>query len=297
MTQYAFKISNVGDGDRILATEWFDVNNKGERVGTCWGMQPISAIYHKGSGSSITAFSYEKHETNSHGLNDQGMIVGRNVRQLWPGRIEGFSIPSINQANLPTFIPGPKNAYGTEIFAVNEKQVMVGLYAYPPPGDGLTIIQMFIYHGGNYTLLGEPSTEFSHPFGINDHGEVVGGRTEKGVRRAFIYKKGAFTYLTVPGAGNTSAYDINNHGHIVGWYDDENERVIHGFLFADGKFTTVDFPDASATYIYGINDSGMIVGGYRKKDANSVNGFVATPTTVATEPEMEVLQIEQHFEF
>ncbi|MGH6769106.1 MAG: hypothetical protein ACRECO_08805 [Xanthobacteraceae bacterium] len=293
MAQYAFKASNVGDGDRILPTEWFDINNKGERIGTCWA-QPIRAVYHKGTGSTIRTFTYGNRETNAHGLNDQGMIVGRNV-QTSPLRAEGFSIPSIEQIDTPTFISAPDGPLGTELFAVNKNQEIVGLYGYAPPGGGLTLIQMFIHHAGHYTRLGEPSTEYSHPMGINDHGHIVGGRTENGKRRAFIYQNGSFSYFDFPSAENTSAYDINNHGHVVGWYTKENST--HGFLFADEHFSTIDYPDADSTYVHGINDSGMIVGSYRRKNwIPEPSGFVAVPTTAAVEPQIELLQIEKHLD-
>jgi probable HAF family extracellular repeat protein len=171
---------------------------------------------------------------------------------------------------------------------------MVGLYGYaPPPPGGLTIHQMFVYRAGIFDSLGEPSTEYSHPYGINNNGHIAGGRTQKGFRRGFIHRGGVFTDLMFPGADDTSAYDINDHGHVVGWYTRRSEGVTHGFLWVDGQFTTLDYPDASSTTIYGINDAGMIVGGYRTK-GGFVSGFMATPGTAAARPRTERLQIERH---
>ena len=111
-----------------------------------------------------------------------------------------------------------------------------------------------------YTAIDVPGYPYTHAFGINDFGSIVGDCDfADGYVSAYVLRRGNFTIIDAPGAVATSAWDINNLGVIVGDYYGE-DYLYHGFLYVDGKLTTIDFPGAVHTSAQGIDDFGRIVG-------------------------------------
>jgi probable HAF family extracellular repeat protein len=49
----------------------------------------------------------------------------------------------------------------------------------------------------------------THPYGINNRGDIVGHYGDQSGTHGFLYADGAFISLEVPNAGRTSAYGIN----------------------------------------------------------------------------------------
>src|SRR5206468_2432975 len=62
-----------------------------------------------------------------------------------------------------------------------------------------------------------PNTTIATPFGINDHGDIVGqALTAGGYYTGFIIRDGAVSALPgLPGFSNSVAMAINNHGEIA----------------------------------------------------------------------------------
>jgi probable HAF family extracellular repeat protein len=275
MTSYDFSILNVQDhpSGPILPTALSGVNNKGEIIGTCWGKSPISAVYYKGSGGSVTTF-YTGAETNGYGINDEGMLVGRYVT-AGPAKIFGFWSPGISHLLPLNPIGGEAEAHETEVRGVNNSRVIIGRYTIAQTQP--ILFQPFTFKDGHYTKLGEPhSGTFFHACGINDRGHVVGVYTRDLLAHAFTFKDGRFSELAIPGAYQSSAFGINNNDHIVGWYMKEDDQKMRGFVLADGELTTVEYPGSDRTIVNGINDAGVIVGEFSLQ--NSSNGLIGRPS-------------------
>jgi probable HAF family extracellular repeat protein len=133
--------------------------------------------------------------------------------------------------------------------------------------------QDFIYSGGTYTTLDDPSAVFgTSPAALNDLG-VVAGTYYDGDHTAhgFTYGDGSYTTLDDPVATNgTYITGINDTGEIVGYYADGTGT--HGFLYDNGAFSTLDSGLAGfSTSPQAISNTGNIVG---TLSAPSPEGFL-----------------------
>jgi hypothetical protein len=133
---------------------------------------------------------------------------------------------------------------------------------HPPPTQG------FLIANGGVSMLAFPGSDVTLPFGINDHGDVVGeivlpppdGNIIHTIRRAFLYRHGQFSSLNDPEAPQDErALGIANDGTIVGLYFDDF-GLSHGFTRKDGLFQTVDAPGADEGGLVGTNDVGGMIG-------------------------------------
>ena len=114
--------------------------------------------------------------------------------------------------------------------------------------------------------------------GINDHGRVVGFRSDHGSPDSgFLLNlaTGHLTTLTAPGADSTQAFGINNKGEVVGAYT--IGTGVFGFTWtaADGFQTVTELHGPRFTVVDGVNDAGDLVGAYIGGQGH-VNGFLAT---------------------
>ncbi len=195
------------------------------------------------------------------GINNSGQIVGTfdvgPVNPSYGMGDYGFVYTGGSFSGIRGFgYPG-----STFVNGINNSGQIVGV-SFSSEGDPIG----WIYSGGNYSFI---PGEFVIPFGINDHGDIVGNNSLS--QDAFIYTDGNFINIHVPGAFSTSASGINNSGEVVGNYSDATGS--HGFIYADGNFITIiNVPGASYASACGINDSGEVVGSYF--DATGSHGFV-----------------------
>lgn len=111
-----------------------------------------------------------------------------------------------------------------------------------------------------FAPLAVPGASSTTPFGLNDHGQIVGSYVDaSGHTHGFLDTTGRFTTLDAPGASSTVALGVNNLGQVVGNFVD-SAGVEHGFVEKLGQFTSIDAPGATATSVTGINDKGQLVG-------------------------------------
>jgi len=115
-----------------------------------------------------------------------------------------------------------------------------------------------------FTTFQNPGATITRVFGLNGHGELVGGDNTLPGRHAFLVNRNDYSVLDTSGILGTHisfARGINNAGDIVGGYfdDDGNE---HGFLLHHDVLTTIDVPFVGSvgTQLNSLNDSGTIVG-------------------------------------
>lgn len=142
--------------------------------------------------------------------------------------------------------------------AINERGEVAGSAAVAS-----NLQHAFLYTGGAMRDLGTlAGGGWSHAYGLNDRGDVVGGATvapgHEARMHAFVWHDGSMTDLTRFAAEEGSASAINNLGQIVG-----STRLgddYRAFLYQDGVTTYFGLPGALASTAHAINDRGEVVG-------------------------------------
>src|SRR5712671_3985436 len=176
-----------------------------------------------------------------------------------------------------TTLDDPSGVGQTNATGINASGQIVGWYFTAGP-----VRHGFVYSGGSYTALDDPSAgsmvgQGTLANGINATGQIVGSYTNNSGSHGFLYSGGTYTTLDDPSATNgTQASGINDSGQIVGFYNDASGS--HGFLYSGGTYTALgDDPsaDPGTTAAYGINDAGLIVGSYAK--ASGQTAFLYDP--------------------
>lgn len=169
--------------------------------------------------------------------------------------------------------------------AINDRGEVAGT-AGNFPGD---TSRAFFYSGGAMTAIGTFGGDQGDAYGLNDHGQVVGGAAlppapdvPRGEPRGFIYRDGVLRQLFGPDGGplgpvydinnagalavspDGAARGINNHGAVVGFLGSFDADLTHAYLYAGG--TTADLNDLivpepgwTVTEAEDINDAGQIL--------------------------------------
>jgi uncharacterized membrane protein len=132
-----------------------------------------------------------------------------------------------------------------------------------------------------FGLIDYPRSQLGAAYGINDHGQIVGGYNNTNLDiytadHGFILKGDRYSTIDYPGAVQSELLAINKSGQIVGTLLD-SANYYHGFTLASGTFTQLDYPGASETVATGINGSGTIVGQY--VIGSLLNGYMLTGGT------------------
>lgn len=110
-------------------------------------------------------------------------------------------------------------------------------------------------------LAGDPSTDFSATFGLNDKGEVVGGVNTATSLRPFRAKRGQNFQLLdlLPGDNGGLAFAINEGGEVAGYSSGKGgERAVWWDLRGNPK--PLETPPGLTSRALGLNDKGDIVG-------------------------------------
>jgi probable HAF family extracellular repeat protein len=126
------------------------------------------------------------------------------------------------------------------------------------------------------TVVDYPSSAYTHLYGINNKGDVVGQYLdEENEYRAFLRTRdGAFVDIDVPGA--FAATGISPQGSIIGLADGAS------YLLRGGRFTVLSFEESSGrTFAQKINARGAIVGSYSGRDGRG-HGFLLRNGTYIT---------------
>jgi hypothetical protein len=112
----------------------------------------------------------------------------------------------------------------------------------------------FLLDRGRYRGFDAPQARFSTlPYGISNHGAIV-GRYDDGSEQAFLRDaRGRFTTLAIPGARSAWASGINDRRQIVGYASDAAGTTFRGFRLSRGEFRTFAAPGMPTTLPVGIN--------------------------------------------
>jgi probable HAF family extracellular repeat protein len=232
------------------------INDRGQIVGT-YGVLDVDThgflLDRRGPRGRFTKVDVPGAKgTQPQGINDRGQIVGkysevsgavssgvpvrgfvydrgRYVRLDFPGArsSQAFDINDHGQVvGEYTDANGAPHGYVWErgrfrsieaggALAINNRGQITGVRQQP---DGS--LRGFLLDGGRVTTFSVPGAQVTVPYGINDHGQVVGvsassptATTGSGFLRD---PRGRVTAINRPGAAVTVAFDINNRRQVVG---------------------------------------------------------------------------------
>lgn len=159
---------------------------------------------------------------SARGINDRGQIVGAYSDAL--GTLHGYLL---NKGEFTTIdYPGSQ---ATVVDRINNIGQMVGTFA---DSGGL---HAFLLDDGVFTAFDAPgSSGFTHAYGLNDRGDVVGTYSDaRFVNHGYLLHDGVFTEVTVPDAETAIPMDINNRAEIAGYYP--TAGTYRGFLLTPGN--------------------------------------------------------------
>lgn len=183
------------------------------------------------------------------------------------------------------------NAAFTVCTGINIHGQIIGTYE-----DSKGIDHGFLLSQGVYTTLDFSKKRETHPWGINDRGQIVGDSSIRGSSATFgdplgfLWDHGVYTTLKAPDALELMTYwGINNRGQIIGGYIDRKrskrwreagviafEAVMTAFVLDHGVYRRIAPPKVAAgadITLKGINDEGLIVGEYQGA-GNRSRGFL-----------------------
>lgn len=143
------------------------INNAGYVVGAYVDNDQIRhGFIYDGSGFAALDFpGATTTATAARGINDSGVIVGTFNNSISTGS-HGFIFYAGQFLRVDAPIP---DSYGTGLYEVNNNGQAVGGYTLNAGGSF-----GFVYENGSYSTISVPGFEFTTPFGINDHGVIVG---------------------------------------------------------------------------------------------------------------------------
>jgi len=203
--------------------------------------------------------------SEARAINNQGEIVGLsgswgsgNHAVLWDnGTITDLDMLPYDES--------------TSASGINERGQIIG-----SGGGGNVAPHAVLWDNGAVTDLGIVATwfdptaspvgrvDFSHAYGINNRGQIVGVSTTSTGVHAVLWENGTVTDLgTLPGHNYSEAFGINERGQIMGlsgmWTDDCNAGECRAVLWEEGTIIDLGIPMTAWGLPSGINNSGQIV--------------------------------------
>lgn len=167
----------------------------------------------------------------------------------------------------PAADSGPYNS--TQALGINNSGQIVGFY-HPAPAIGSSWAG-FSLSGGSFTTVIYPAgSTYSYPFGVNDHGQMVGIFYDGVQTNGYVESGGIFRTADVPvGWGNNTFMEaLNDSGKAVGVYTPAAATASQVFAsssfiysLATQTFTQVASPAGyAASFLGAINNHGEAVG-------------------------------------
>jgi probable HAF family extracellular repeat protein len=180
-------------------------------------------------------------------INNTGKVAGIDCSIACGAAVYG--------AGTFTQLGTPAGSCCSRALEINDSAQVAGDAAFPAPAPVNQEQHALLYSGGSILDLGAGSA-----LGINNAGQVVGGRNVA-TGHAFLYSAGTTTDLgTLPGASYSEAEGINDTLQIVG-YASMATGDLHGFLYRAGAMVDVGtLPGRTNSIAHRINAAGQVAG-------------------------------------
>lgn len=239
----------------------FDINNLGQSVGRSTAATGAHHAVLWENGIIIDLGMLPDDEfSEARAINNQGEIVGLSGHHavLWEnGNISDLGMPLDDDSAVAS--------------GINERGQIIGT-----SGGPLNAPHAILWENGAITDLGIVATwfdstaspvgrlDFSHAYGINERGQIVGVSTTSTGVHAVLWENGTTTDLgTLPGHNYSEAFGINDRGQIMGlsglWTDDCNVGECSAVLWENGTIRDLGVPMTGWGLPSGINNRGQIV--------------------------------------
>ncbi|GAA3893072.1 hypothetical protein GCM10022243_67570 [Saccharothrix violaceirubra] len=203
-----------------------------------------AAVWRDGTYSDIT-FG-EKGTVRHRAVNGIGTTAGA----LDPkgGVPYAFRCAAVGCTRLPA--AGAGGYY--DVKAINDADVVVGDWRATSQ-----VTHVVVWTGDRAVVLpGEGAGAADNVRALNENGDVVGWRTENGVRRATLWRGGRLVDLGASGASEAVA--VNDRGDVVGWHTVEGAP--HPFHWRAGTLSGLPTPENVPAKPKALNNAGIAVG-------------------------------------
>ena len=239
----------------------FDINNPGQVVGRSTKATGAhhAVLWDNGTITDLGMLPDDDF-SEARAINNQGEIVGLSGPHavLWDNdTITDLGMPSYDEDAIAT--------------GINERGQIIGTSGGPFSAPHATF-----WENGTITDLGIVATwfdptassvgrlDFSHAYGINERGQIVGVSTTSTGVHAVLWENGSITDLgTLPGHNYSEALGINERGQIMGlsgvWADGCNAGECSAVLWENGTIRDLGIPMSSWGLASGINNRGQVV--------------------------------------
>jgi len=248
----------------------FDINDPGQVVGRsttsaagCNVGECTAVLWENGTITDLGMLLPDDRYSAAHAINNQGEIVGLSGDRavLW----DNGTITDLG------WLPGEDYASAS---GINERGQIIGSGGGGSPEDvEFKAPHAVLWDNGTITDLGILDTwfdasigrlDFSHAYGINNRGQIVGVSTTSTGVHAVLWENGTITDLgTLRGDNYSHAFGINERGQIMGlsgmWADDCNAGECNAVLWENGTIMELGIPMTYYAMSSGINNRGQIV--------------------------------------
>jgi hypothetical protein len=225
------------------------VSNTGEVLG-----------YYLDSNSNSHGFSMAKGEftaiddpdgtsTTPTGVNSSETIVG----YYFSSGLNSWLAFSYSNGTFSTIGPDA-GCINTYAFGINDLGEMAG------ECETASLLEGWIYTGGQYQILSVPGSDWSYASDINVHGltTMIWNKTGSNRVQSSIYDGTTFRNIDEPNKFNTYAWAINAAGSVaLSWTSGDSG---YGALLIGKTYTNIQPTKCGSTQLTGINDKGVAVG-------------------------------------
>jgi hypothetical protein len=187
--------------------------------------------------------------TTPTGANSSGTIVGYYFSSSLNSTL-AFSYSNGTFTNI-----GPDaGCINTYAFGINDLGEMAG------ECETSSLLEGWIYTGGQYQIISVPGSDWSYASDINIHGSttMIWNKANSNRVQSSIYNGTTFRNISEPNKSNTYAWAINAGGNVaLSWTSGDSG---YGALLIGQTYTNIQPTKCGSTQLTGINDKGVAVG-------------------------------------
>jgi hypothetical protein len=267
------------------AAQVWDVNNRGQVVGSVSSAGGGSFVWQAGSFTTIAAPSGAVGYT-AFSISETGVVVGSyhdtlvtdpGTGQQVPGPTKGW----VRDGGVDTIITIPGASFVQPRGISPDGRYVAGYYQDASFGNVGFVLDR---NTGDMVSTNAPNSRFNIAQGINASLQVAGGDTLTGlgpIGYVFDIGSGTRSNVSLPGTNGTRLRDLDNFGRFAGWATvpvPGGPSITQGVVGTVSSFEFMMFPGSAYTALQGINDAGWISGSYSDAVTGSdFRGFLAIP--------------------